>query len=58
MAKTKGLGRGLDALFADAAPITEEERDTAPLAGSKKKPAPKIDKKNPEAVKAEEERLR
>ena len=26
MAKTKGLGRGLDALFADAAPITEEER--------------------------------
>ena len=41
MAKTKGLGRGLDALFADAAPITEEERDIAPLAGSKKKPAPK-----------------
>ena len=41
MAKTKGLGRGLDALFADAAPITEEERDTAPLAGPKKKTAPK-----------------
>ena len=41
MAKTKGLGRGLDALFADAAPIAEEDRDTAPLAGSKKKPAPK-----------------
>ena len=41
MAKTKGLGRGLDALFADAAPITEEETNAAPLAGSKKKPAPK-----------------
>ena len=41
MAKTKGLGRGLDALFADAAPITEEEMNAAPLAGSKKKPAPK-----------------
>ena len=29
MAKNKGLGRGLDALFADAAPITEEIKDPA-----------------------------
>ena len=41
MAKTKGLGRGLDALFADAAPIDEDERYPASEAGSKKKPAPK-----------------
>ena len=35
--------------------LTEEEKSQAE---NKKKPAPKIDKKNPEAVKAEEERLR
>ena len=41
MAKKTGLGRGLDALFADAAPIDEDERYPASEAGSKKKPAPK-----------------
>ena len=35
--------------------LTEEEKMQAE---NKKKPAPKIDKKNPDAVKAEEERLR
>ena len=35
--------------------LTEEEKTQAE---NKKKPAPKIDKKNPDAVKAEEERLR
>ena len=35
--------------------LTEEEKTQAE---NKKKPAPKIDKKNPEAVKAEEERLK
>ena len=40
MAKFTGLGRGLDALFADAAPITEDERDTSTSAGSVK-PVPK-----------------
>ena len=35
--------------------LTEEEKNQAE---NKKKPAPKIDKKNPEAVKAEEERLK
>ena len=40
MAKKTGLGRGLDALFADVAPITEEERDPASEAGSK--PAPTV----------------
>ena len=35
--------------------LTDEEKSQAE---NKKKPAPKIDKKNPEAVKAEEERLR
>ena len=36
MAKKTGLGRGLDALFADAAPIDEDERYPASEAGSKK----------------------
>ena len=40
MAKFTGLGRGLDALFADAAPITEDERETSTSAGSVK-PVPK-----------------
>ena len=35
--------------------LTEEEKNNLE---NKKKPAPKIDKKNPEAVKAEEERLK
>ena len=35
--------------------LTEEEKNNAE---NKKKPAPKIDKKNPEAMKAEEERLK
>lgn len=35
MARKTGLGRGLDALFADVAPI-EEEKDHAPEAGSDK----------------------
>ena len=36
MAKKTGLGRGLDALFADAAPIDEDERYPASESGSKK----------------------
>ena len=31
MAKNKGLGRGLDALFADAVPVNEEREKTVPL---------------------------
>lgn len=34
MARKTGLGRGLDALFADVAPITEEEKDHTSEAGS------------------------
>ena len=33
MARKTGLGRGLDALFADVAPITEEERDPGSVTG-------------------------
>ena len=40
MAKFTGLGRGLDALFADVAPINEDERDALTSAGSVK-PVPK-----------------
>ena len=40
MAKFTGLGRGLDALFADVAPINEDERDASTSAGSVK-PVPK-----------------
>ena len=36
MAKNKGLGRGLDALFADAAPIIEEVKDPALTAAPEK----------------------
>ena len=40
MAKKTGLGRGLDALFADAAPINEEDvKMSAPAAPAKKAPA-------------------
>ncbi len=38
MAKKTGLGRGLDALFADVAPITDEVRDPASEAGSEGAP--------------------
>ena len=46
MARKAGLGRGLDALFADAAPINEEEY-TAETAVEEKKPAGKTPAKAP-----------
>lgn len=63
MAKKSGLGRGLDALFADAAPIideTAEKEETAAEEAKAKKPAPKSTKKpakkqSPKKAQANEE---
>lgn len=52
MAKKSGLGRGLDALFADAAPINEEE-----LAAAEKPSKAKAPKKEKEAAADSEDRV-
>ena len=51
MARKAGLGRGLDALFADAAPINEEEY-AAETAAEEKKPAGKALGKTPKSRKS------
>ena len=50
MARKAGLGRGLDALFADAAPINEEEY-TAETHEEERKPAKKTQAKSPKSRK-------
>lgn len=50
MARKAGLGRGLDALFADAAPINEEEY-TAEQRREEKSPAKKTQAKSPKSRK-------
>lgn len=55
MAKKAGLGRGLDALFADAAPIIEEENLEENISPEPKSPAKASGSKKAKATKASDE---